>query len=123
MSGWARLGLLVLGLGGCVATSDVTRAGAHALVADGALLVDVRSPSEYAERHPREAINIPLESLKKRMAELGDHATPIVVYCHTGVRAAIATRWLRQDGYKSVHNLGTLGHWYLEKAAASPSFD
>ncbi len=106
----------------CLATSDTTRARAHALVDDGAQLVDVRSPSEFAERHPERAVNIPLETLKQRMGEL-DRARPVVVYCHTGVRAAIAARWLRKAGYPSVHNLGTLGHWYMEKPAVSASFE
>ena len=109
-------------LAACLGTSDVSRREAHALVERGALLVDVRSPSEFAERHPESAVNIPLEILKKRMADL-DRKRPIVVYCHTGVRAAIAADWLRKAGYSSVHNLGTLGHWYFEKVGPSPSFE
>ena len=107
---------------GCLATSDIGRDRAHELVRQGARLVDVRSPSEFAERHPEGAINIPLEVLKKRMRELQPSAT-VIVYCHTGVRAAIAARWLRQAGYSAVHNLGTLGHWYFEGTGPAPSFE
>jgi rhodanese-related sulfurtransferase len=119
----ARLTLALLALSGCVTTSDISRARAHDLVEHGALLVDVRDPGEYAERHPAEAVNIPLGQLQARAAELGARDRHIILYCHTGVRAAIATDRLRQAGYKRVHNLGTLGHWYYERVGPSPSFE
>ena len=118
------ISLCVLGglWAGCLGVSDVSRREAHMLVDRGALLVDVRSPSEFAERHPPEAVNIPLEILKQRMGTL-DRKRSIIVYCHTGVRAAVAADWLRKAGYSDVRNLGTLGHWYLEKGGSSPTFE
>jgi len=109
--------------GGCLGTSNIDRARAHALVDKGARLVDVRTPEEYAERHAGPAINLPLDQIPARAAELGGHDQPIIVYCHTGVRAAIAARRLQQAGFKHVYNLGTLGHWNFEAVGPSPSFD
>lgn len=103
---------LLCALAGCA--TDVTTGQAHELVAHGARLVDVRSRAEFAERHPPAAINIPVEELKKRTAELEPRDRPIVVYCHTGVRAGIAVEMLRNAGFKAVYNVGTLGHWLQE---------
>jgi rhodanese-related sulfurtransferase len=117
-----RLGLvltLVAGCSGCA--TDVTTLEAHRLVLAGARLLDVRSPSEYAERHARGAVNIPIDELKRRMGELGGYAQPIVVYCHTGARSGIAVHWLRNAGYTAVFNLGSLGHWSHEHPDRAPS--
>jgi phage shock protein E len=107
--------------GGCLGTSNVTRVRARELVAKGAYLVDVRSPSEFAEGHALPAINIPLDALPVRAGEL-DRSRPVIVYCHTGVRAAIAARRLEKAGF-TVYNLGTLGHWNSEPIGPSPSFE
>lgn len=55
----------------------------HALLVGGkALVVDVRSPQEYAEGHIPGAIGIPAEQLMAHAAALPrDRATPIVFYC------------------------------------------
>jgi len=114
--------VVLLALSGCVATSDISRARARDLVAHGAQLVDVRSPGEFAERHPDAAINIPLESITLKMDAL-DRRRPVIVYCHTGVRAAIAARRFRRAGFGEVYNLGTVGHWYYERVGVAPSFE
>ena len=92
---------------GCA--TDTSAREAWALVGHGALLVDVRSPSEFAERHPPQARNIPVEDLQRRLGEVRGHR--VVVYCHTGARAGAATVILRRAGVE-VHNLGSLAHWY-----------
>jgi phage shock protein E len=118
--------LLVLAvsfLSGCIRPSDISRDEAHRLVHEGALLLDVRSPEEFAERHPKEAVNVPLPELGRRMSELGAHDRPIVVYCHTGLRASLAKRKLRDAGFSNVRNLGAIGHWYVEHSDTPPSFE
>ncbi len=114
------LALLGLPLAGCLTISDISRTSAHALVEHGALLIDVRSSSEFAAEHPSQATNVPLETFRKHMPERG---RPIVVYCHTGVRAAIATKWLREAGYTDVHNLGAITHWYVDRSLQPASFE
>ncbi len=111
---WIRAIALTVPLVATACASDVTRAQAHHLVLHGARLLDVRSPAEFAERHPAQAINIPIEDLKKRTAELGARNQPIVVYCHTGVRSGLAVQLLRKAGFTAVYNLGTIGRWFLE---------
>jgi rhodanese-related sulfurtransferase len=99
-----------------VGLPDLDPALAHRLVAAGALLIDVRAPSEYAERHLKGAINIPVDDLQDRSNEVeklagGDKAKPIVVYCAAGRRAAKAKTILLAKGYFQVTNLGGIDDW------------
>jgi phage shock protein E len=91
---------------------DTPAAKAQALVAEGAVLVDVRSPGEFAAGHIEGARNIPVDTLATRTAELGPPAsTTVVVYCQSGARSTNAARTLRDAGFKSVHNLGPMSAW------------
>jgi len=67
------------------------------------LLLDVRSPAEFAAGHIPGATPIPLEELRGRLDEL-DADQPVVTYCQVGQRGYSATRILAQNGYK-VRNL------------------
>ena len=79
-------------------------------MADGAVLLDVRSADEYAAEHLPGAINIPLDELGQRMSELPT-ATPIVTYCHSGARATSAAEQLSAAGFV-VCILGPMDAWY-----------
>ena len=86
--------------------------------ADQALVVlDVRTPAEYAEGHVPGAINIPNGELAARVAELSDaKARDVVVYCRTGVRAAQALDVLGKAGFKRLFHLqGDYTRWTEEK--------
>jgi rhodanese-related sulfurtransferase len=84
---------------------------ARELVAEGARLVDVRTPSEYAGGHIDGAINIPLNELANRAHELGDLAKPIVLYCKSGMRSAKAARQLGSIGFSQLYDLRTVDAW------------
>ena len=75
-----------------------------------ALIIDVRSPQEFAGGHVKGAINVPhnrvLETI--RNIEGLKETTPILVYCQSGVRAASVCAILNQHGFKSVTNCGSL---------------
>ena len=70
----------------------------------GAVVVDVRSPSEFASGARPGAVNIPLEQLNARQAEL-DRSRPIVLCCASGTRSGMAAIVLRRHGF-SVVNAG-----------------
>lgn len=71
----------------------------------GALLVDVRSPSEYTEGHLPGAVNIPDYQFTERIGEFGqDKNRQIVLYCRTGIRAMKVELMLENKGYKNVLN-------------------
>lgn len=70
-----------------------------------AILVDVRSQSEYATGHVQGAVNLPLDRLADDAAAvLPDKAAPLVLYCISGARSEMAAQWLRQAGYTRVTN-------------------
>lgn len=74
---------------------------------DAPLLLDVRTPEEFAEGHIPQAINIPYDALAGRTGELGveDLDREIVVYCRSGRRAAQAEATLREAGFRGVRHL------------------
>jgi len=73
----------------------------------GALLIDVRTPAEYAQGHLEEAINIPHDQIETRAAELGnDRSRQIVVYCRSGRRSGIASKTLERLGFTRVFDAG-----------------
>lgn len=74
----------------------------------GALVIDVRTPDEFADEYYPGAKNIPLAALQARMNELGPRETPIVLYCASGARSASAARLLSVAGYSDVVNAGGL---------------
>lgn len=74
------------------------------LQAGGALVVDVRTPSEFASGHIPSAVNVPLDQLQTAAASWGKDQ-PIVVYCATGARSANAAAYLAGQGFRKVYNL------------------
>jgi rhodanese-related sulfurtransferase/uncharacterized damage-inducible protein DinB len=73
----------------------------------GALLVDVRSPAEYAQGHLEGAMLLPHDQIASRASELGsDKDRQIVLYCRTGNRSKQAKESLEKLGYTHVMNAG-----------------
>jgi len=64
----------------------------------GTLLVDVRTPDEYAKEHITSAINIPTEQMAKRYVELPNEK-PVLFYCSTGARAEMAFDLVKGKAY------------------------
>ena len=83
---------------------------AKRLVAEGATLVDVRSASEFAGGHLDGARNIPVHEIAARAREL-PKGKPVVVYCASGMRSAMAASTLRRAGFATVVNLGPMSAW------------
>lgn len=74
----------------------------------GAAVVDVRSTDEYADEHFPKALNIPVNELSARAAEIGPKDKPVVLYCASGARSAMGARILKSLGYADVTNAGGL---------------
>jgi NADPH-dependent 2,4-dienoyl-CoA reductase/sulfur reductase-like enzyme/rhodanese-related sulfurtransferase len=68
------------------------------------LLLDVRTPREFAEGHIPDAVNVPIDELRSRLGEL-PRDRPIAAYCEVGQRGYLATRILMQNGFP-VLNVG-----------------
>jgi phage shock protein E len=84
---------------------------ARRLVAEGAVLLDVRTPEEFQQGHPEPARNIPVQELEQRLAEVGPPGTKVVVYCARGGRSAMAAGLLRSSGYPDVFDLRSVSYW------------
>lgn len=76
------------------------------LVKNGAVILDVRSKSEYASGHIKGSINISVDQLSNNLSKLNDKNTPIITCCASGMRSASAKGILKSKGYKIVHNGG-----------------
>ena len=76
---------------------------------NGAVFVDVRSQAEFASGNAPGSINIPLNELPSRLAELPKDRD-VVVFCASGSRSGMAKMMLKAKGFKQVHNAGTWGN-------------
>jgi phage shock protein E len=88
-------------------------------VTNGALLVDVRSATEFSSGHVYGALNIPHDQVEARLPEFGeDKSREIVLYCGSGRRADMAREILNSHGYKKVFNAGGYESWPKEKKSS-----
>lgn len=81
---------------------------------DSGYLVDVRTPYEYKRGTIGDAVNIPVDELRGRLAELPTDK-PIHIICQVGLRGYIAYRILEGHGFKGMKNLS--GGYYLYNTA------
>ena len=73
-----------------------------------AVIIDVRSPGEFADSHVEGAINLPIDSITEAdVLAVAEKDQPIVLYCHSGGRATIVKNKMTQWGFSSVRNLKT----------------
>ncbi len=75
-------------------------------ILQNAIVVDVRTPSEYHQGHYPGAVNIPLNEVTQRLDEFKEMKQPIVVYCLSGNRSSMAVSLLKQTGINQVYNGG-----------------
>lgn len=90
-----------------------------ALIAAGSplIIIDVRSPAEYAERRIAGSVNIPLDRVRADIGRAApDTSVPLVIYCQSGSRAKAASGILKGLGYARVVNLGGINAWRGEFA-------
>src|SRR5690349_11451798 len=70
------------------------------------VVIDVRDPDEYRDGHIEAATNISRGFLEFRVGTaVSDPATPVVLYCQTGLRSLLAAKALKELGYQTVINL------------------
>jgi len=81
--------------------------------AKNVLLLDVRTKEEFSEEHIKNALNIPVQELEKRLDELKKYKNfEIIVYCRSGARSRRASEILVKNGFKFVYNLsGGIIEW------------
>ena len=73
-------------------------------------LLDVRTPSEFAGGHLANAANINVDDLANRLSQVPKDV-PVVIYCRSGNRSAIASNILAEAGYTQIYDLGGIIEW------------
>jgi rhodanese-related sulfurtransferase len=111
MAGFVAAGLLR----GVHPQTDWEAVGASA---EKPLVLDVRTSTEYAAGHVPGALNVPVDELRSRLAEV-PRDRPVVAYCQVGQRGYLATRVLRQAGFDA-SNLGGGYKTYLLHRPPNP---
>ncbi len=87
---------------------QVSPASAKAYLAGGALIIDVRSPGEFASGHLRNAINIPLAEIETAVPRrVKDKSKVLLLHCQSGMRSGVASKKLKRLGYAHTYNLGS----------------
>lgn len=112
------------------AIEEIDPEGLSAHQAAGAPVIDVREPSEFAEGHLPGAVNIPRGVLEfqvdahpslnfKTDPHLSHRLEPIIVYCRTGGRSALAAEALKRLGFD--RPLSLAGGWlrWVESGGAT----
>lgn len=82
---------------------------------DPVILIDVRTPAEFAEKHIPGALLIPNETIGDTPPpELTDLNAEILIYCRSGNRSRQAAEKLIAMGYTAVYDFGGIGSWPYE---------
>lgn len=90
---------------------QISSTDARRLVKEGAKLIDVRSAAEFGSGHIPGAVNVPVGELGLKAKSLGAKDQPVVVYCASGTRSAMARSVLKAQGFEKVFNLGAMSRW------------
>lgn len=77
------------------------------LVKDGAIILDVRTDSEYSGGHIEGSLNICVQQLANKLSKIKDKEKAIITCCASGMRSGSAKYILQTNGYANVHNGGS----------------
>jgi phage shock protein E len=73
------------------------------------VIIDVRTPAEYATGHIDSAINIEYQLIGQQIASAGvTKDDQVILYCRSGRRSGIALETLRNLGFRGVVDYGTI---------------
>lgn len=84
-------------------------------IANGSALIDVRTEEEFSKGHIPDSVNIPIDELRHRLAELPDGE--LIIYCQVGIRGHSATSLLRGYGRAAANLDGGYQTWINSPAA------
>ena len=121
MRRWIPFLLILLFLAGCTASNEqensyrqISMDEAVTMMEEesGYIILDVRTPEEFRERHIPNAINIPNETIgSEDIQELPDKDQLILVYCRSGNRSKQASGKLAELGYTNIVEIGGINDW------------
>ncbi|MBS1523530.1 MAG: rhodanese-like domain-containing protein [Bacteroidetes bacterium] len=76
------------------------------IIANGAQIIDVRTPGEYSSGHLKGSVNIPLDTLSSRLSKLKKDQA-VITCCASGMRSQAAKNILISVGFSHVYNGGS----------------
>lgn len=76
------------------------------LVAEGAIIIDVRTPGEYKAGHINGSKNIPLDTISKKVGSISKMNKVIILCCQSGMRSGQATGILKSQGIEAYNGGG-----------------
>lgn len=71
------------------------------LMADGAIVLDVRSKGEFDSGHLKGAKHFPLDTLKQQVNQVKKFNKPVITVCRSGARSAVAKNLLKSAGIEA----------------------
>jgi len=74
--------------------------------AKGAIIIDVRTPGEFASGHIKGSKNIPLDTISSKIVEIKKLNKPVIACCRSGMRSGQATSILKQNGIECLNGGG-----------------
>lgn len=89
-------------------SGQVSSKAAAEYLKNGAMLIDVRSVSEFESGHILQALNMPVDRIEMvAPGTVKDKNQVLLLHCSTGMRSNLAKKKLEELGYKNVFNLGS----------------
>lgn len=70
---------------------------------NGAVIIDVRTPGEFADGHAKGSINIPLNAIADQINKIKKYKKPIITCCRSGARSGTAANILNNNGIDSIN--------------------
>lgn len=83
------------------------------LLAQGAIVLDVRTKEEFKTGHPAGAQNVPLQELSRHLLKITNQKKPVITCCVSGRRSGIAAQQLKAAGVQAVNG----GPWQSSASA------
>ena len=108
------------------AVQKITPEEAHDMMtSDRVTVLDVRSADEFAAEHIPNAQSLPVDdiTLESAQAVAPETDEPVLVYCRSGHRSAIAAEKLAELGYSAVYDFGGIMDWPYETISSSDDGD
>jgi len=82
-------------------SADIAR-----LIAEGAVIIDVRTSNEYKAGHIQGSRNIPLDKINNEVKKIKELHKPVVTVCQSGARSRVARSILTSAGIETYNGGG-----------------
>src|SRR5258708_1543538 len=86
-------------------------------------LIDVRELVEFQQAHIEGSELIPMRTVPQALASLSEETTPLIVFCHHGMRSLQVVNWLREQGVEGGRSMaGGIDRWSREIDPSVPRY-